>query len=204
MNFSDDNALNIKWVALHSLLFFALTVTAQLFGAIALESAGLGSLARYSYVFGLGMAFLFLAWISFFQAAGWKHLAGIYAIQALVTLASTLIDGRSFTEFSLASLVYAILFAAAKWSASVAEAIKKGELREYLTEATQSILGFMALQLYLVVPSSIFYWIYLGVQIGSFLMVIIGLLPIFWIFTIPLAFWSFWFGMPQWLENFFS
>ncbi len=49
----------------------------------------------------------------------------------------------------------------------------------------------------------IIYWQWMAVQIGSFLMFFIGLFPPFLLLTGPIGGWSFLFGPPDWLINFF-
>lgn len=48
------------------------------------------------------------------------------------------------------------------------------------------------------------YWLWLSVQLGSFGMFVIGILPPAWIITGPVGAWSLLFGAPTWLAGVFG
>jgi len=48
------------------------------------------------------------------------------------------------------------------------------------------------------------YWLWLAIQLGSFGMFVIGMLPPAWVITGPLGAWSLLFGVPSWLIGTFG
>lgn len=48
------------------------------------------------------------------------------------------------------------------------------------------------------------YWFWMSIQIGSFLMFLSGLFPLFFVVTSPVGAWSLFFGMPNWVYNIFG
>ena len=119
MNLNDEISLNIKWILLHSFLFFFVGVTAQLIGIVALESIGLRSLNLYSHFFTVAASFLFLTWISLFQYAGVKHLAAIYLVQISIDLFGVLIGEKLLSEFAVFCVVQLAIFTAARAVAAI-------------------------------------------------------------------------------------
>ena len=48
------------------------------------------------------------------------------------------------------------------------------------------------------------YWLWVAIQIGSFLMFLVGVFPLFFIVTGPVGAWGLLFGMPNWVFNIFG
>ncbi|XGA81355.1 hypothetical protein OR573_06915 [Halomonas sp. CH40] len=48
------------------------------------------------------------------------------------------------------------------------------------------------------------YWLWVAIQIGSFMMFVVGLFPLFYIVTVPVGAWSILFGVPDWVFRFFG
>lgn len=48
------------------------------------------------------------------------------------------------------------------------------------------------------------YWIWMSIQIGSFMMFVAGLFPLFFIVTGPAGVWSLLFGVPDWVVKLFG
>jgi len=48
------------------------------------------------------------------------------------------------------------------------------------------------------------YWLWLAIELGSFMMFVIGLLPLFAMITGPVGAWSLVFGLPLWVVDVFG
>jgi len=48
------------------------------------------------------------------------------------------------------------------------------------------------------------YWLWVAIQIGSFSMFVIGVIPPLFIFTAPVGAWGLLFGMPSWVFAMFA
>jgi hypothetical protein len=48
------------------------------------------------------------------------------------------------------------------------------------------------------------YWLFLAIKLGSFIMFIIGSIPVLAVFTGPIGMWSLFFGPPSWIFDLFG
>lgn len=65
-------------------------------------------------------------------------------------------------------------------------------------------LGIGAFTLYILFGLGTLYWLWTAIQNGSFGMFVIGIFPLFIIFTAPVGAYSLLFGMPDWIYNTFG
>lgn len=76
-------------------------------------------------------------------------------------------------------------------------------LKDLLIGVGQSVffgLSWALFGLYMLFGIGALYWMYTAVQLGSFFMFVLGLIPIFWI----VGAYAFIFGVPEWVINFFG
>lgn len=66
-----------------------------------------------------------------------------------------------------------------------------------ITELLESGAGFILIGL------GDLYWLWIAIQLGSFGMFVLGVIPIFFVITAPVGAWSLLFGVPDWLASFF-
>ena len=71
---------------------------------------------------------------------------------------------------------------------------------ERLTEFFGGAIGLALLGSFIVGE---IYWIWMSIQLGSFFMFFIGIAGPTMLFTAPVGAWSFFFGIPNWVINFF-
>ena len=63
--------------------------------------------------------------------------------------------------------------------------------------------GFFAV-IYIIFPIGWLYWIWMAFQLGSFSMFVAGLIPPFFLISIPVGAYSLFFGLPDWVINYFT
>ena len=80
-----------------------------------------------------------------------------------------------------------------------------GNMISKITGAISSVLGGVgAIALYIGLCVGWLYWVYVGVKLGSFVMVIIALLGPVGLIVSVLGLWSFIFGAPAWIVHLFT
>lgn len=72
------------------------------------------------------------------------------------------------------------------------------------TDLAGSTIGFLLIPLYLAIPIGDLYWLWMSIQLGSFWMFVVGLMPPFFIIAAPIGLWSLIFGPPQWVLRMFG
>ena len=64
--------------------------------------------------------------------------------------------------------------------------------------------GVLGFGIYILIAIGGLYWLWMAIQIGSFGMFVVGLIPPFFILTAPIGAYSFIFGVPDWIFNIFG
>lgn len=64
-------------------------------------------------------------------------------------------------------------------------------------------IGILMFPLMLLFPLGGLYWLWMSIQLGSFAMFVLGVIPPFFIVTSALGAWSLLFGLPRWVFNIF-
>lgn len=65
-------------------------------------------------------------------------------------------------------------------------------------------IGMVCVGLFFLISLGDLYWIWMSIQLGSFMMFVAGLFPLFFIVTGPVGAWSLLFGVPDWVVNMFG
>jgi len=65
-------------------------------------------------------------------------------------------------------------------------------------------MGIVFTSLFILIGLGDIYWLWMAFKLGSFVMGVIGLFPLFFIITGPVGAWSLLFGMPSWVINMFG
>lgn len=73
-----------------------------------------------------------------------------------------------------------------------------------LSRTLDTALGFVLMPLFFLIPVGSLYWIWMAIQLGSFGMFVIGIVPPAALFTAPIGLYSLLFGAPQWLMRMFG
>lgn len=58
--------------------------------------------------------------------------------------------------------------------------------------------------MFVLLPIGELYWFWMAIQMGSFGMVVFGIIPPFFIVAAPVGTWSMFFGPPTWVINWFG
>ena len=69
---------------------------------------------------------------------------------------------------------------------------------------TYGIIKLVALAFSILMILGELFWLWTAVDIGSFWMFVIGLIPPFFIVTCPVGAWSLLFGVPDWVTSLFG
>jgi hypothetical protein len=64
-------------------------------------------------------------------------------------------------------------------------------------------IGLLMIPIFLLFPLGGLYWLWMSIQLGSFAMFALGLIPPFVILTSVMGAWSLIFGLPKWVFNIF-
>ena len=73
-----------------------------------------------------------------------------------------------------------------------------------IQELSESALGLAIMGLYILSGIGSLYWLWIAIQIGSFSMFVVGIIPITIIITGPVGAWSILFGVPDWIYDIFG
>lgn len=71
-------------------------------------------------------------------------------------------------------------------------------------ELFTGVMGLVFVGLLILIGLGDLYWLWMSIQLGSFMMFVAGLFPLFYIVTGPVGAWSLLFGMPDWVVNLFG
>ncbi|MCP4607516.1 MAG: maltose ABC transporter permease [Planctomycetes bacterium] len=71
-------------------------------------------------------------------------------------------------------------------------------------ELFEGAIAMACIGLYILIALGNLYWLWMSIQLGSFMMFVAGLFPPFFIVTVPVGVWSLLFSMPDWLVNMFG
>lgn len=77
-------------------------------------------------------------------------------------------------------------------------------IKEKATELTHGSLGLGVIALYILLPIGDLFWLWTAIQLGSFWMFVVGIVPPLFIIAAPLGAWSLIFGPPDWVVQMFS
>lgn len=75
---------------------------------------------------------------------------------------------------------------------------------ELLKSIAGGATGFLAISLYILIGVGDLYWLWMSIQIGSFMMFVAGIVPMFFVVTGPAGAWSLLFGPPDWIFDIFG
>lgn len=56
----------------------------------------------------------------------------------------------------------------------------------------------------LVLPVGSLYWLWMAIQLKSFTMFLVGIIPLSWLITVPVGIYSLMFDIPDWVYEFFG
>ena len=71
-------------------------------------------------------------------------------------------------------------------------------------ELFEGAMSMAFMGLFILIGLGDLYWLWMSIQLGSFMMFIAGLFPLFFIVTGPVGAWSLLFGVPDWVVNIFG
>ena len=77
-------------------------------------------------------------------------------------------------------------------------------MREFIGNAVGFVGGSAFMVIYVLIGIGGLYWLWIAIQIGSFGMFVVGCIPPLFLITAPVGAWSFLFGVPDWVFNFFG
>jgi hypothetical protein len=81
---------------------------------------------------------------------------------------------------------------------------KGGAMFNKLAGLAGGALGVVAIGFYILFGIGGLYWLWMSIQLGSFLMFVIGIIPPFFILTSIIGGYSLIFGLPEWVYNWFG
>ncbi len=67
-----------------------------------------------------------------------------------------------------------------------------------------SLIGIFFFALFMLLPLGELYWLWTAIQLGSFSMFVLGLIPPFQLLAMPVGAYMFVFGIPDWVINWFA
>lgn len=71
-------------------------------------------------------------------------------------------------------------------------------------ELFEGAMGMAFMGLFILIGLGDLYWLWMSIQLGSFMMFVGGVFPLFFIVTGPVGAWSLLFGVPDWVVNMFG
>lgn len=71
-------------------------------------------------------------------------------------------------------------------------------------ELFEGAMGMAFMGLFILIGLGDLYWLWMSIELGSFMMFVAGLFPLFFIVTGPVGAWSLLFGAPDWVVNMFG
>jgi hypothetical protein len=77
----------------------------------------------------------------------------------------------------------------------------RGLLKRILAVGGTGVLGFGMIGVYIGSFVGWAYWMWIAIQVGSFWMFVVGLIPPGWLVASFLGLWSLLFGVPMWLVH---
>ena len=72
------------------------------------------------------------------------------------------------------------------------------------TDMIGTTAGFLLVPIFMLLPVGGLYWIWMSVQLGSFMMFVLGVLGPTVLITAPVGLYSLLFGVPAWVLNMFT
>lgn len=82
--------------------------------------------------------------------------------------------------------------------------IDKGFPMGKISALFETAMGMVLFGLYSLVGIGSLYWLWMAIQLESFMMFVVGIFPLFIIITAPIGTWSLLFGIPDWVYNIFG
>jgi hypothetical protein len=71
-------------------------------------------------------------------------------------------------------------------------------------ESFEGVMFMAFTGLFILIGIGDLYWLWMSIQLGSFMMFVAGLFPLFFLVTSPVGVWSLLFGVPDWVANMFG
>ena len=71
-------------------------------------------------------------------------------------------------------------------------------------ELFEGAMGMAFMGLFILIGLGDLYWLWMSIQLGSFIMFVAGMFPLFFIVTGPVGAGSLLFGVPDWVINMFG
>ncbi len=73
-----------------------------------------------------------------------------------------------------------------------------------ISELFEGAMGMAFMGVIILIGLGNLYWLWMSIQLGSFMMFVAGLFPLFFIVTGPAGAWSLLFGVPDWVISMFG